>query len=72
MGRSDDENFTTYVEEIGRYTYIGKATRNSLPSASVWQIKRVEEVGRYTYIQWADGSDDFKKVWNDRSTYTYS
>ena len=36
MGKPDEENFTTYVEEVGQSTYIGKAARSRQQSIFPW------------------------------------
>jgi hypothetical protein len=53
--------------------YRGEAVPGSAESAAVWRIRRitlgidndVEEV-------WADGTDSFTKIWNNRAGYNYT
>lgn len=66
------QNFTKKIEEVGQITYIGSASRGSSTSNPVWQIKKITEAGKDTSIEWADGSDDFDFVWDDRANYIYS
>lgn len=55
------------------YTYIGEATPGGQAANSVWRIKRVGEyANNLTEILWANDSDAFDKVWDDRITYTYN
>lgn len=66
----------TYITKIDTsitdLTYIGKTLPNTLDSESLWQIKLIEESSGSVTILFADGSDDFINVWDDRLTYTYS
>jgi hypothetical protein len=55
------------------YTYVGEAAPGSVSSASVWRIKRITEYANgYLEIIWANDTDAFDKVWNDRASYTYT
>ena len=66
--------FTTLVDDyiVTNKTYIGKAPAGSSEVDAVWQIKCLDETGNFAKIQWADGVSTFSKVWNDRTTYSYS
>jgi len=67
------ENFTTLIVVAGDITYVGKAARSSATDVAVWQIKRINEVdANTTDVEWADGVDNFNKIWDDRATYSYS
>lgn len=67
---------STYITKIDtsatNFTYIGKAILNSIDSDPVWQIKLIDESTSTVTILYADGTDGFIKVWNNRLTYTYS
>ena len=66
------ENYDTLVDEASStITYVGKAARLSLTSAAVWQIKRIDTGTLAADVSWADGSDKFEKIWDDRATYSY-
>lgn len=52
--------------------YIGKAEIESTNNQAVWQIKKLIIVGLETDIRFAEGTDSFDKVWDDRASYTYS
>jgi hypothetical protein len=55
------------------FTYIGEASPGGLAANSVWRIKRVGEyANNLTEILWANDSDAFNKVWDNRITYTYN
>ena len=52
--------------------YIGEAPTGSATSSPVWRIYRLQSTGTASLNKkWADGSDLFNKVWDDRATYTY-
>ena len=59
------------IDVDGNYTYIGEAIPGSSKNDPLWRIKRVVEVGEDLEIVWGDGSSDFDKVWNNRSSYEY-
>jgi len=66
--------YTKLIDVDGDYTYIGEASPGTAESAATWRIKRVYEIpgtGDFD-IEWANGSADFDKIWNDRATYAYS
>ena len=75
MTLGKDGNYDVIVEEVSStIEYIGKHARKSggAPTDSDrWQIKRIYDDGTTTNITWADGSDDFEKVWDDRASYAY-
>lgn len=74
-GLITDGNYTVKMAYSGtNLQYLGKAQIGSATSASEWQIQKFTYDGsdNLTDIQWADATDDFTKVWDDRATYTYS
>lgn len=70
-------NYDRLIDEVTvgayAYTYVGEAAPGSNASDAVWRIKRVaEQTGStLTEILWANDTDAFDKVWDDRATYTY-
>jgi hypothetical protein len=54
--------------------YIGTAPPNALTSESKWQIKKLTYNANnlVTQIDFAGGTTNFDKVWDNRTTYTYS
>ena len=53
--------------------YIGIAKPGSATSAAVWQIKKLTySTDQITDLQWATGSDNFKHVWDNRASLSYS
>lgn len=70
--RTDD--YTTQLKvksNDANITYIGKALLGSLTSNSVWQIQKIDDTSG-TVITWADGSNAFNQIWDDRENLTYS
>jgi len=53
--------------------YQGESSPGTSKGAASWRIKKLSYSGTNVVdIQWADGTNNFTKVWNDRATYTYS
>ena len=75
MPKGTDENYEVKVDTASdTITYIGKAVRKSggnVVTNAVWQIKRIDTGTLAADISWADGSDDFDKIWNSRAGYSY-
>ena len=72
---SPTDIFTQAIENdsMGRAIYIGFAQPGSDKGDAVWQIRKLtyDAVGAVTDVQFADGTADFVKVWDDRSTGGY-
>ena len=58
----------------GNITYIGFAKPGSTEDKPVWAIKKLEydDNGNLVAIKWAEGNNNFDKIWNNRTTYSYS
>jgi hypothetical protein len=72
---SDEVNLKSKISEwdtVGNTIYIGYADPGSDTSSAVWSIKRVVEIGQDGSIDWAGGSKSFDKIWDDRTSLTYS
>jgi len=53
--------------------YLGRAVVGSATSAAVWQIQYLAfGVDGDVEVTWADGSDAFNQIWDDRASLTYS
>jgi hypothetical protein len=53
--------------------YIGYAPPAVGTDAAKWQIRKVTYSGNYPVaVDWAGGSTNFDKVWDDRESYSYS
>lgn len=67
------EGFAQRIDEPNKnLNYFGKAVIASADSAAVWQIRRLTVSAKVTTIEWADGNDEFDKVWDDRAILSYS
>ncbi|KKN96842.1 hypothetical protein LCGC14_0164860 [marine sediment metagenome] len=65
--------YAVRIDQVDSNTsYIGKAEPGSGEAAGVWQIQRITVSGTITSIEWAGGTDEFDKVWDDRVGLTYS
>ena len=64
--------FDTIIDEnSATITYIGKAAAGSLPTNSVWLIKRINSGVNPIEMKYAAGSGAFDKRWDFRTTYSY-
>ena len=53
--------------------YIGeRVPGNANTSGSVWRLRRSNENVSPIEILYANGTELFDKIWNDRTTYTYT
>lgn len=69
---SNSPAYATRIDEASAtVTYIGSAVPGTAASAASWQIKKIDSSSG-TIINFADGTSNFTKVWNDRASYTYS
>jgi hypothetical protein len=48
--------------------YVGQAQLGTATSTAGWQIMKVNNTG----VSFADSTDGFTKVWDNRATYTFS
>lgn len=57
----------------GTVKYVGEAEDvTALTSQAKWRIKKMSYNGGFVVSEdWADGSNDFDKVWDDRASYSY-
>lgn len=63
----------TLVDEASAtVTYVGYASPGTLEASSTWKIQKITISGSITTVLFAEGDDNFDKVWNDRASYTYS
>lgn len=58
----------------GQPLYIGQAQPGTLTSATGWRIQKYTYDANFalTDVEWAEGTNAFDKIWDDRATYTYS
>lgn len=76
---SSDRGDTVYTVKLdydanNNPIYIGLADIGAATSDAVWQIRKIDYDVNNDPISviWADGTDRFEKVWDNRTTYTYS
>ena len=77
--RKEVDILTTLTQKIevdgsGKPIYIGYAEPGTAVTTALWQIKKISynASGVATDIQFASGTSEFDKVWNDRAGYSYS
>lgn len=60
-------------DEQGKAIFIGLATPGSAKSAAAWQIRKITYDGNSaaTDIQFANSSNAFDQIWNDRAGLSY-
>lgn len=73
---STQPTLTTLVEydASNNPIYVGDARPGTAESANGWRIKKVtyDASNNPTDIEWAEGTTNFDKVWDDRGIYAYS
>ena len=52
--------------------YIGTSKNDKDPARPYWRIKRIYKIGSVWKFEFPNGDQDFKYVWDDRLSYTYS
>ncbi len=62
-------DYTTGTNPI----YIGRSRPGALKSATDWQIRKLtyDSNNNVTDIKFADGTNDYNKIWDNRASYTY-
>ena len=63
----------TECDANGNIIYIGFAEPGSSEDKPVWAIKKIEydDKGNLAAVKWAEGNNNFDKIWNNRATYSY-
>jgi len=51
--------------------YFGEAVPGSLTSDQVWRIRMVTISGMSVTVLWANGTNSFDKIWDNRGQYSY-
>lgn len=74
IGRSEESMaYTKLVDFVSdSELYKGEAVPGALKSQAIWRIRKINIAldGDITEV-WADGTDTFAKVWDDRASYSY-
>lgn len=62
-----------FIDEVDASTkYVGYAPRGIGEKQAGWLLLKYETVGTVTKILFAEGSDRWDKVWDNRALYNYS
>lgn len=74
--QESNQNYTVLVDEVdSSTTYVGEAVINlgdkALPSEAKWRIRKITVSGTITTISWANNTDGFTEIWDDRASATY-
>jgi hypothetical protein len=73
ISRSYVPETITQIDSVSStVTYVGDALPGSATSSSVWKIIKIETSGANTSVTYANGSDSFDQIWDNRASYTYS
>jgi hypothetical protein len=68
---NSEKTFATRIDNtVSGILYIGKAAIASSTSQAVWQIEKLDTSSGLIKT-WANGSDTFTNVWDDRASLTY-
>jgi len=70
-----EKKFRAELDANGNYLYVGYAMPGTSESDPKWQIRKITYDATYTNtpiaVDWANGNDNFDKVWNNRASYSY-
>jgi len=69
------DKYTLAIEydDSNNLVYIGEATPGSPQDEAVWRIRKITHTGSNpTGIEWAGGTTEFNKIWDERTDYEYS
>jgi len=72
--KTTPDAYTVKIEYSGdNPIYVAKAQPGTAVGSTGWQISKLTYSGsNVTDVQWADGTNAFTKIYNDRASYTYS
>jgi len=68
------DDLQTLVDYAGgaNIVYLGRARPGTAKSDVGWQIRKFTyDGGNVIITQFADGDNDYSKMWSDRATYAY-
>jgi hypothetical protein len=69
---TEDKRLTVRLDEVSdTLFYVGKALIGKVDSDANWLIIRYTTVGNVLMSEYANGSEAFDQVWDDRATLTY-
>jgi hypothetical protein len=68
----EEKRLTVRLDQVSdTLFYVGKAEIGRLDSGAQWLIIRYTQTGTILKSEYANGSEAFDQVWNDRATLTY-
>jgi hypothetical protein len=66
------KNLTVRLDQISTdLFYVGKALIGSVDSNNTWQIVKYTKTGNILKSEYANGSELFNQIWNNRLTLNY-
>jgi hypothetical protein len=69
---TEDKRLTVRLDEVSdTLFYVGKALIGKVNSDANWLIIRYTKVGNVLMSEYANGSEAFNQVWNNRASLTY-
>jgi hypothetical protein len=69
---TEDKRLTVRLDEVSdTLFYVGKALIGKVNSDANWLIIRYTTVGNVLMSEYANGSEAFNQVWNNRASLTY-
>jgi hypothetical protein len=69
---TEDKRLTVRLDEVSdTLFYVGKALIGKVNSDANWLIIRYTKVGNVLMSEYANGSENFDQVWNNRASLTY-
>lgn len=69
---TEDKRLTVRLDEVSdTLFYVGKALIGKVDADANWLIIRYTTVGNVLMSEYANGSEAFDQVWDDRTTLTY-
>lgn len=69
---TNDKRLAVRLDEVSdTLFYVGKAEIGKVDSDANWLIVRYTTTGSILKAEYANGSESFNQVWNDRATLTY-
>jgi len=67
-----DPNHYMLVDEVSTTLYYVGTSKNSTDTSKPnWRIKKIWKIGNVWHFRFPNGNEDFKFVWNNRTSYTY-
>jgi hypothetical protein len=69
---TEDKRLTVRLDQVSdTLFYVGKALIGKVDADANWLIVRYTQTGSILKSEYANGSEAFDQVWNDRATLTY-